>query len=133
MDAPAPQQLPITAHWCLDQLRCIGLEVASTPLQKRVGLMQRPPLPPLRGMWFPFDQPQPLRFWMLNTLAPLDMVFLRNNRVVAIEAEVPVCPALPCRGYGPRELSDGVVELRSGEAQRLGIDVGDEALIDAIP
>ena len=84
-------------------------------------------------MWFPFDQPQPLRFWMLNTLAPLDMVFLRNNRVVAIEAEVPVCPALPCWGYGPRELSDGVVELRSGEAQRLGIDVGDEALIDAIP
>lgn len=133
MDAPAPQQLPITAHWCLDQLRCIGLEVASTPLQKRVGLMQRPPLPPLRGMWFPFDQPQPLRFWMLNTLVPLDMVFLRNNRVVAIEAEVPVCPALPCWGYGPRELSDGVVELRSGEAQRLGIDVGDEALIDAIP
>ena len=90
----------MTAQWCLDPQRCIALEVAATPLQQRIGLMQRPALPPLRGMWFPFDRPQPLRFWMLNTLAPLDMVFVRDNRVLAIEAEVPICPALPCRGYG---------------------------------
>ena len=125
MDLPAPQQLPITAQWCLDQHRCIDLEVASTPMQKRIGLMQRTPLPPLRGMWFPFDQRQPLRFWMLNTLAPLDMVFIRDGRVMAIEADVPVCPALPCRGYGPSEPSDGVVELGAGEVRRLGIRVGD--------
>ena len=131
MDLPAPQQLPITAQWCLDQHRCIDLEVASTPMQKRIGLMQRTPLPPLRGMWFPFDQRQPLRFWMLNTLAPLDMVFIRNGRVMAIEADVPVCPALPCRGYGPSEPSDGVVELGAGEVRRLGIRVGDQ--INIVP
>ena len=131
MDLPAPQQLPITAQWCLDQHRCIDLEVASTPMQKRIGLMQRTPLPPLRGMWFPFDQRQPLRFWMLNTLAPLDMVFIRDGRVMAIEADVPVCPALPCRGYGPSEPSDGVVELGAGEVRRLGIQVGDQ--INIVP
>ena len=133
MDLPAPQQLPITAQWCLDQSRCIDLEVATTPQQKRIGLMQRPPLPPLRGMWFPFDQRQPLRFWMLNTLAPLDMVFVRDNRVMAIEADVPVCPGLPCRGYGPSEPSDGVVELGAGEVHRLGIEVGDQVNIVPIP
>lgn len=133
MDLPAPQQLPITAQWCLDQHRCIDLEVASTPMQKRIGLMQRTPLPPLRGMWFPFDQRQPLRFWMLNTLAPLDMVFIRDGRVMAIEADVPVCPALPCRGYGPSEPSDGVVELGAGEVRRLGIRVGDRINIVPIP
>ena len=133
MDLPAPQQLPVTAHWCLDAQRCIALEVAVTPLQQRIGLMQRPALPPLRGMWFPFDRPQPLRFWMLNTLAPLDMVFVRDNRVLAIEADVPVCPSLPCRGYGPRAASDGVVELRAGAARRLGIKVGDPVGISAIP
>ena len=132
MDLPAPQQLPITAQWCLDQHRCIDLEEASTPMQKRIGLMQRTPLPPLRGMWFPFDQPQPLRFWMLNTLAPLDMVFIRDGRVMAIEADVPVCPALPCRGYGPSEPSDGVVELGVGEVRRLGIQVGDQVNIVTI-
>ena len=133
MDLPAPQQLPITAQWCLDQHRCIDLEVASTPMQKRIGLMQRTPLPPLRGMWFPFDQRQPLRFWMLNTLAPLDMVFIRDGRVMAIEADVPACPALPCRGYGPSEPSDGVVELGAGEVRRLGIQVGDQINIVPIP
>ena len=133
MDLPAPQQLPITAQWCLDQHRCIDLEVASTPMQKRIGLMQRTPLPPLRGMWFPFDQRQPLRFWMLNTLAPLDMVFIRDGRVMAIEADVPVCPALPCRGYGPSEPSDGVVELGAGEVRRLGIRIGDRINIVPIP
>ena len=133
MDLPAPQQLPITAQWCLDQNRCIDLEVASTPMQKRIGLMQRTPLPPLRGMWFPFDQRQPLRFWMLNTLAPLDMVFIRDGLVMAIEADVPVCPALPCRGYGPSEPSDGVVELGAGEVRRLGIQVGDQINIVPIP
>ena len=132
MDLPAPQQLPITAQWCLDQHRCIDLEVASTPMQKRIGLMQRTPLPPLRGMWFPFDQRQPLRFWMLNTLAPLDMVFIRDGLVMAIEADVPVCPALPCRGYGPSEPSDGVVELGAGEVRRLGIRVGDRINIVTI-
>ena len=75
MDAAPPQQLPITARWCLSAQRCIDLEVASTPDQQRMGLMQRDALPALRGMWFPFDRPQPLRFWMFNTLAPLDMLF----------------------------------------------------------
>jgi len=133
VDLPAPQQLPITARWCLDHHRCIDLEVASTPMQKRIGLMQRTPLPPLRGMWFPFDQRQPLRFWMLNTLAPLDMVFIRDGRVMAIEADVPVCPALPCRGYGPSEPGDGVVELGAGEVRRLGIEVGDQINFVTIP
>ena len=133
MDLPAPQQLPVTAQWCIDSRRCIALEVASTPLQQRIGLMQRPALPPLRGMWFPFDRPQPLRFWMFNTLAPLDMVFVRDSRVLAIEADVPVCPALPCPGYGPSQLSDGVVELRAGEAKRLGITVGDPVIIGTVP
>ena len=136
MDLPAPQQLPVAARWCLSdqqEQRCIDLEVARTPLQQQIGLMQRPALPPLRGMWFPFDRPRPLRFWMFNTVAPLDILFLRDGHVIAIEADVPVCPALPCPGYGPAERSDGVVELGAGEARRLGIGIGDRAVISTIP
>ena len=132
MDLPAPQQLPVTAQWCLEDQRCIALEVARTPLQQQIGLMQRPALPPLRGMWFPFDRPRPLRFWMFNTLAPLDMLFLRDNRVLAIAADVPVCPKLPCPSYGPADPSDGVVELRAGEAGRLGIRPGDKVTIETV-
>ena len=89
MDLPAPQQLPVTAQWCLEDQRCIALEVARTPLQQQIGLMQRPALPPLRGMWFPFDRPRPLSFWMFNTLAPLDMIFVRDGRVLDLVRSVP--------------------------------------------
>ena len=135
---PPPQLLPIEAQWCLDASRsqrssrsgpCIELEVARTPQQQSWGLMGRPPLAPLRGMWFPYDQPQVLKFWMHRTPAPLDMLFIRDQRVIAIEAGATPCPRLPCRSYGPDEPADGVVELAAGEASRLGIQLGSPALI----
>ena len=94
--------------------------------------MQRPALPPLRGMWFPFKPARPLRFWMLNTIAPLDMVFVHQDDVIAIEAEVPICPALPCKSFGPMADSDSVIELGAGEAKRLGLGVGDAVVIETI-
>ena len=127
-----PQHLPITAQWCIETKPCIALEVARSPSQQRIGLMQRPALLPLHGMWFPFNRPRRLRFWMHNTLAPLDMVFLREGRVIHIEQQVPVCPGLPCPSYGPVQLGDGVVELAAGEARRLGIAVGDAARIQPL-
>ncbi|MEN9388855.1 MAG: hypothetical protein RLZZ255_1831 [Cyanobacteriota bacterium] len=136
--APPPQQLPIEAQWCLKAttLRpvvtsgpCIELEVARTPQQQSWGLMGRPPLAPLRGMWFPYDRPQVLKFWMHRTPSPLDMLFIRDGRVIAIEAAATPCPRLPCRSYGPDEPADGVVELAAGEASRLGLQVGSAAVI----
>jgi hypothetical protein len=136
--APPPQQLPIEAQWCLKAttLRpvvtsgpCIELEVARTQQQQSWGLMGRPPLAPLRGMWFPHDQPQVVKFWMHRTPSPLDMLFIRDKRVIAIEANTTPCPRLPCRSYGPDEPADGVVELAAGEASRLGLQVGSAAVI----
>ena len=130
--APPPQHLPIEAQWCLPAPTtppCIQLEVARTPQQQSRGLMGRPPLPPLRGMWFPYTEPMVLKFWMHQTPAPLDMLFLRDGRVIAVEANATPCPRLPCRSYGPDEPADGVVELAAGEAQRLGLRVGSAAVI----
>jgi uncharacterized membrane protein (UPF0127 family) len=131
--APPPQYLPISAAWCLaaeaKAPACIQLEVARSPQQQSWGLMGRPPLAPLRGMWFPYAQPQTLKFWMHRTPAPLDMLFLRQGRVVAIEAAAKPCPRLPCRSYGPDEPADGVVELGAGQAEALGITVGSPAVI----
>jgi uncharacterized membrane protein (UPF0127 family) len=92
-----------------------------------LGLMERPPLGPLRGMWFRFDPPTPVSFWMHRVPQPLDLIYLRQGRVIAIDAAVPPCPRLPCPSYGPAEPADGVVELQAHEAQRLGIVVGSPA------
>ncbi len=125
-----PQVLPLEAEWCLEGTGgCIQLEVPRSQRQYSLGLMQRPPLGPLRGMWFRFDPPEPARFWMHRTITPLDMIFLREGRVIAIEAATQPCPRLPCRSYGPQEPADGVVELDAGEAARLGVAVGTPAPI----
>ena len=138
---PPPQTLPIEARWCLQSRprTCIALEVADTPREQQLGLMQRPALPPLRGMWFPARPPRPLRFWMLNTLAPLDLVFVRDGQVLDIVTAVPVCRLLPCPSYwadadgnGRADFADGVVEIGAGEAARLGIKVGDPVTIEDI-
>ena len=133
-----PQQLPIEARWCLNSRICIDLEVADQTDEQRLGLMQRPPLPPLRGMWFPFKQRLPLKFWMHNTIAPLDMVFVLDNRVIAIHRDVPFCSSLPCPSYGADVDADGkidpadsVIELGAGEAERLGIELGDAVMIES--
>ena len=124
----APQLLPIEAEWCLPSGACIQLEVADEQQEQAIGLQLRGPLPPLRGMWFPFEDAL-LRFWMHRTPESLDMVFINDKGVIAIEPNTTPCPRLPCRSYGPNEPGDGVVELAAGEAQRLGIQVGGSAVI----
>ena len=133
-----PQVLPIGAEWCLvspapgvqkPNPACIQLELAATPQQQQWGLMGRPPLAPLRGMWFPFEPARPVKFWMHRTPAPLDMVFLWEGRVIAIEANAAPCMRLPCPSYGPEAPADGVVELAAGQAGALGITVGTRAAI----
>ena len=122
-----PQMLPIEARWCLtedDPTRCIDLEVPTSPRQYSMGLQMRPALPPLRGMWFVFVPPAVAKFWMHRTLAPLDLIFIADNRILAIEPNAPTCPHLPCPSYGPDVPVDGVVELGAGEAQRLGLKPG---------
>ncbi len=139
-----PQKLPVTARWCLGSApvgsapvgsaggRCIGLEVADDPREQAWGLQMRARLPAWRGMWFPYPIPTPVRFWMHRTPEPLDMIFLRGGRVIAIETALP-CMRLPCRNYGPDGPVDGVVELAAGEAKRLGIQVGSRARIEPVP
>ena len=143
MDQPPlpPQILPVEARWCLEHRPslCIDLEVADQPHEQRLGLMQRSALPPLHGMWFPARPSRPMRFWMHNTLAPLDMVFVRDGRVLDIAANVPVCMALPCSSYwadadgnGRADFVDGVIEIGAGEAERLGIRSGHHVLVEPI-
>jgi uncharacterized membrane protein (UPF0127 family) len=130
-----PQFLPVSARWCLAGPAtppCIALEVPQGERQYALGLMRRPPLPPLRGMWFPYNPPAQVRFWMHQTPEPLDMLFVAAGQVVHVEAAVPPCLHLPCRSYGVDVPVDGVLELAAGEARRLGISPGRAVRIEPI-
>lgn len=121
---PQPQFLPAEARWCLADNRCIDLEVADEPAEQERGMQGRPPMPPLRGMWFPFRPPQRARFWMHLTQAPLDLLFLSQGQVAAILAAAPPCLQLPCVSYTTSWPVDGVIELAADQAASLGIRPG---------
>lgn len=126
------QTLPITAQAIVPNGTKIKLEVAQTPQQQAIGLMNRTSLADDRGMLFKFPSAGPVRFWMKNTLIPLDMIFMHNGVVKYIQAGAPPCTSDPCPSYGPDTLIDTVLELRSGRAAELGLKVGDAVKIEVI-
>lgn len=118
------QTLPIGATVRVGT-KTIELEVAKTPKQQEIGLMNRRSLAANRGMIFLFSPPRVALFWMKNTLIPLDMIFLSNNKIVAIYSNVPPCTQNPCPTYGPLVEIDRVIELQGGIAKTLGLEKGD--------
>ena len=61
-------------------------EIARTPDQRSLGLMNRFSLKPDHGMLFVFDRSEPQAFWMKNTFVPLSIAFISaDGRIVNIE------------------------------------------------
>ncbi|OUL23221.1 DUF192 domain-containing protein [Nostoc sp. 106C] len=128
----AGQKLPISAEAIVPNGTKVQLEVAQTPKQQEIGLMYRTSLPDNQGMLFKFPSAQPVRFWMKNTLIPLDIVFMQNGVVKYIQTSTPPCTKEPCPTYGPSTLIDTVIELRSGRATELKLKVGDSIKINVL-
>jgi hypothetical protein len=121
--------LPVSARARIGD-RPIELEVAKTVEQQAMGLMYRTSLPDDRGMLFEFKAARQVNFWMKNCKISLDMIFVRDGVVEAIEVSAPPCTADPCPTYGPDTAVDRVIELRGGRAAELGVKVGDRLEIE---
>ena len=104
----------------------IQAELAVTASERARGLMQRPVLGADKGMLFVFESDGFYSFWMLNTLTPLDIVWMNADReILFINADTPPCRTQICPTYGPSARSRYVLELAAGEAARRGLNVGD--------
>ncbi len=121
------QSLPISAEVTIGQ-QTIGLEVAATPLEQQIGLMSRTSLAQDRGMLFPFKPARGVNFWMKNTLIPLDIIYLYQGVVEEIH-NAPPCKAEPCPTYPSQTTIDQVIELAAGQAETLGLKVGDRLVV----
>ncbi len=87
--------------------------------------MGRTSLAPDRGMLFIFQKTSRHKFWMKNTLIPLDMIWLdQDKRIIYIEKRVPPCKTRDCPFYGPTQKSLYTLEIDSGMADRYGLKVG---------
>ena len=107
----------------------IQAELAATFTERQRGLMFRRDLPPGQGMLFLFESPGRHSFWMLNTLVPLDIIWMDDQRrIVFISENTPPCPpdiSTLCPTYGGGELAQFVIELAAGQAAVHSLAVGD--------
>lgn len=102
-----------------------AVELARTPDEQAQGLMFRESLPPRRGMLFLFPEPAVHKFWMKNTMIPLDMVWLdRDGKVIFVSADTPPCKADPCPSYGPDTPAVTVLEIAGGMAAKEKVAAG---------
>ena len=126
------QLLPISAKARIPA-RTIKLEVTKTEKQQNTGLMYRTSLSNNTGMLFEFKPARKVNFWMKNCKISLDMIFLRDGVVEAIELSAAPCTADPCPTYESGTAVDRVIELRGGRASELGVQVGDRVEIEFLP
>ena len=98
----------------------IEIEIADTPETQMKGLMERNTLDDNSGMLFVFKDPGPQKFWMKNTLVPLDIIFVgENGCIVNIVESAPPLSNQRYRSKGPVKY---VVEVRAGFVKRFQID-----------
>jgi len=101
----------------------IKVEVAKTSKQQEYGLMNRKHLSENTGMFFPYDMPQNVQFWMKDTLIPLDIIFVSPNG----EINKIVYGAKPndkTKIFSEKPVI-AVLELPAGNVKRMGIKIGD--------
>lgn len=113
----------------------IKLEVASTPQEIQHGLMGRTALDKDSGMVFLFKPASPTRFWMYNCFISLDMLFIKDGKIMRICENVP-----PCKSKDPSECptypadesvtASEVIEVNAGYCKQHGIKQGDTVKFD---
>jgi uncharacterized membrane protein (UPF0127 family) len=92
-------------------------EVAKTPAQRSVGLMNRK-VAPEDGMLFVFPTTTTGGFWMKNTLVPLTIVFFDSRGKRVRKLSMTPCREDPCAIYGPRKPYRFALELRASDTRR---------------
>ena len=104
----------------------VKVEIARTEAEQSRGLMFRTDLPRDRGMLFLFEVPDEHAFWMRNTLIPLDMIFLGEDRAVVgvVSSATPRTDTL----RSVHKPSKYVLEVGAGEAAMHGVVPGTRAV-----
>ncbi len=104
-------------------VRVFNVELAVTPEQHAVGLMNRRQLPAGTGMLFDFGEPQMASFWMKDTYVSLDMLFIAaDGTILKIAEDTTPLSLQPIVSPSPVK---AVLEVPAGTSRRQGIAPGD--------
>ena len=108
------------------------VEVADTPEAQRTGLSDRDDVPVGTGMLFPFGDPGPREVWMARTRVPLDIAWILDGQVLAVET-LPPCEldaVTDCPTYASPGDVDTLLEVAAGALEK--VEVGDAVQVPAL-
>jgi len=107
----------------------LRIEVADTAMARMKGLSGHAPLADDEGMFFVFDAPGNYGFWMKGMTFPIDIVWIRGDKVVSVTENVPIPKSVfDLKTYYPPELVDRILEINAGIVEKYGLRVGDAVL-----
>ena len=102
-------------------MHVIDAQVALTPEERQIGLMQRKDMPQHEGMIFIFEQAAQQCFWMKNTLLPLTAAFVADDGTIVNLADMkPQTTDSHCSNHPVRY----VLEMNKGWFAKKGIKAG---------
>lgn len=111
--------------------KCFNVEIASSFLTRMKGLMNRKFLANDAGMLFVFPDENKHAFWMKNTLIPLDIIWINEEKeIVYIAKNVQPCNNLICSSIYPDKPGKYVLEINGGKSDEIGLKIGDKAQFD---
>ena len=112
----------------------VTVELAETPDQHAMGLMERQVLPADAGMLFLYSavQPESSGFWMFRTRFPLDIAFIDSLGVIrSIQTMTPCASSLAqgCPSYPAGAAYIAALEVNAGYFAGRQLRVGDRVLL----
>lgn len=110
----------------------ISVEIADTPEKQEKGLGERDSLAWDHGMYFEYSQPAFYAFWMKGMRFPIDIIWLRDGRIVGFEMNVPFEKGGNGPTVRPRELVDAVLEVPAGYSAARGWRIGDPVQLERV-
>lgn len=107
----------------------IDVTLARTPQDREKGLGGVSTLDSESGMLFVFEKPEnPQVFWMKGMLIPIDIIWIRDGKIVKIDKNVPVpaqnTPDNKLKTYSAGQIVDYVLEVNAGFSDKNSIKTG---------
>ena len=98
------------------------VKIATDIKSKQEGLMYLKQLKNHNGMLFIYNKPQIVKFWMYNTLIPLDIIFIDDKNIISsVKEGVPMEKKLISSDIN----ISAVLEIPKGCAKKLNIKKGE--------
>ncbi len=110
--------------------KIILVDVADTPYKLGKGLSGRQSLAENQGMIFIFPKNSLYKFWMNEMKFPLDIIWIKDNKIVEMVKNMSIPVDDNISSYEPQNEANMVLEVGSGTIEKYNWQPGDEIQIN---